>query len=256
MELFHCGCGFVLFCFVLFLFTCCRKRTDALEAVPLLSATSPFIQCAQSQPQPPSVTMMMLLLHPQPLVSLLIRARDHSSSTADDVGRQADAFRSAAMLLLLQAALDCISHDNCTFPPTNRCHKLSLIATMRRMWLLDYAIGAQAPPPPSAFNSGPDREFEFLALRLGLSTDTRARIDAQGACFDAAPSAWLQLSSALDAVYGAGRPSSTRMQLYWPIGPPLQPSLHPPPEFFSDLLVACIARCGCDMEHGAAALCL
>ena len=229
---------------------------DALEAVPLLSATSPFIQCAQSQPQPPSVTMMMLLLHPLPLVSLLIRARDNSSSTADDVGRQADAFRSAAMLLLLQAALDCTSHDNCPFPPTSRHHKLALIATMRRLWLLDYAIGAQAPPPPAAFNSGPDREFEFLALRLGLNTDTRARHDAHDACFDVAPSGWFQLCTALDSVYGARRPSSTRLQLYWPIGPPLRPSLHAPPDFFSDLLVACIARCACHIEHGAAALCL
>ena len=111
---------------------------DALEAVPLLSPPSPFMLCAKSQLQQPSVTMMILLLHPLPLVTLMLRARDQSASCADDVGQSADAFRSAAMLLLLQAALTDISESsNCPFPPVCRQHKLALIPTMRRLWLLE-----------------------------------------------------------------------------------------------------------------------
>lgn len=208
------------------------------------------MQCAKSQPQQPSVTMMMLLLHPLSLVSLVVRARDHSSSSADDVGRNADAFRSAAMLLLLQAALNnvCVSFGS-PFPPMCRHHKLALIPTMRRMWLFEYAIGAQSPPSSDAFKLGPDAEFNYLAASLGLSCDVLAG--------EAALKAADIMQKFVCTVFDAGAAASAaNMRLYWPINVPQQPSFHLPPDCFSDLLVACVAPCSCRTVHRAAALCL
>jgi hypothetical protein len=190
--------------------------------------------------------MLLLLLHPLSVLSLVIRARDQLSSTPDDVGREADAFRSAVLLLLLQAALDRLA-PNCPFPPAHRFHKLALIATMRRMWLLEFAIGAQSPPSPSAFSSGPDREFEFLAARLGLQCSDSVRQDAPNA-------ALLHLAG---TVFHVARHSGVAsLKLFWPIGLPLQPSLHAPPHCFSDLLVACLKPCRCSTSHRAAVHCL
>jgi hypothetical protein len=226
-----------------------RKRADALEAVPLLSPTSPVILCAKLQPQQPSVTMMMLLLHPLSLVSLMIRARDQSLSSSDDIGRDADTYRSAVILLLLQAALNniCGSSD-CSFPPTCSQHKVALIPTMRRIWLLESAIGAQSPPSSAAFNVGPESEFDFLAARLGLNCDSLVG--------EASIKAADVMQSLVHTVFDAAAASSAAKRLYWPIGLPLQPSFHLPPDSFSDLLVACIAPCSCRTVHRAAALCL
>jgi hypothetical protein len=54
----------------------------------------------------------------------------------------------------------------------------------------------------------------------------------------------------------AARSSDGNVRLYWPIGLPRRPSFHPPPDCFSDLLVACVAPCSCRTVHRAAALCL
>ena len=230
-----------------FVFIFCRQGTRAVDSVPLLSPLSPFMLCAQSQPQQPSVTMMMLMLQPSPLVSLIVGARDHASSSADDVGCSADAYRSAAMLLLLQARLDsdCATtgcQSPVAFPPAQLHRKLALITTMRRMWLLEHAIGVQPPPPPAAFNAGPEREFEFLAARLGLSCDAAA------ACAHAPA-----MRALVAAVFDAGARTRLQQQLELP----LQPALHTPPECFSDLLVSCVnAPCSCRTVHRAAALCL
>jgi len=214
--------------------------------------------------------MTMLLLHPLPLLQLVVSARDQSSSSsssssspppppppasADAIGQQASSYRSATMLLLLQAALSTLTPPSPSFPPTNPHHKLALITTMRRLWLLECAIGAQAPPPPHVFDSGPDREFEFLAHSLGLSTHARARDDdAHARARDDA--CCLQLRSAAQALYGSRASGCRGAQLYWPIGLPLQPQLHAPPDCFSDLLVACVAPCACRVVHRAAVLCL
>jgi hypothetical protein len=199
--------------------------------------------CALAQPQQPSLTMMMLLLQPSPLVSLVVSARDASVISADDVGCKADAYRSAAMLLLLQAG---ISHS-CP-PPLNRHRRLALITTLRRMWLLEHALGAQALPPPAAFTSGPEREFEFLAGRLGLSCEALGASDSGSIMIGLA-----------DAVFKAAARTSAldvSKRFCWPLGLPLQPSLHMPPDCFSDLLVACTTACSCDVAKRAASMCL
>jgi hypothetical protein len=207
------------------------------------------MSCAQSQPQQLSATMMMLILQPLHLVSLISSSRDESLPSADDVGYSADAYRSAAVLLLLHAGLN---HDSatprCLFPPSNLRQKLSLITTMRRLWLLEHAIGAQCPPPPAAFSSGPEREFDFLSARLGLNCHASASSESSSS------SVILHL---VDAVRrAAARSAIAPAQLYWPLGLPLQPSLHVPPECFSDLLVSCVSPCSCSVVHRAAVLCL
>ena len=233
--------------------TCRRKRTDALEAVPLLSRMSPYMLCANSQPQHVSITMMMLLLHPLPLVSLITRASDRASATADDVGSSADSFRSSCMLLLLHAHLH--RQDEQPSAVVGLRHKLALITTLRRMWLLELAIGTQQQPPHDAFNSGPEREFEFLTARLGVSLGC-------GGTLEPGSSSAVMLSL-VDAVVGAARrPYSRGAQPLQPghgllsAGLPLQLAFHELPECFSDLLVAGVAPCDCGIVHRAAALCL
>ena len=233
------------------LVTCRRKRTDALEAVPLLSRMSPYMLCASAQPQHVSITMMLLLLHPLPLVSLIARASDRASATADEVGSSADSFRSSCMLLLLHAHLHChLLPDELPSAVVGLRHKLALITTLRRMWLLELAIGMQQPPPHHAFNSGPEREFEFLTARLGVSLGCGGSSSAV-------------MRSLVDAVVGAAKlPHSRGVQPPPPghgvlsAGLPLQLAFHDLPESFSDLLVAGVAPCGCGTVYRAAALCL
>jgi hypothetical protein len=238
--------------------TCRRKRTDALEAVPLLSRMSPYMLCANAQPQHLSITMMMLLLHPLPLVSLIARASDRASATADEVGSSADSFRSSCMLLLLHAHL----HLHCHLLPDEQPSavvglrlKLALITTLRRMWLLELAIGTQQQPPHDAFNSGPEREFEFLTARLGVSLGCGGTLEPG--------SSSAVMRSLVEAVVGAAKlPHSRGVQPPQPghgvlsAGLPLHLAFHELPECFSDLLVAGVAPCGCGTVHRAAALCM
>jgi hypothetical protein len=236
--------------------TCRRKRTDALEAVPLLSRMSPYMLCASAQPQHVSITMMMLLLHPLPLVALIARASDRASATAEEVGSSADSFRSSCMLLLLHAHLHChLLPDEQPSAVVGLRHKLALITTLRRMWLLELAIGTQQPPPHDAFNSGPEREFEFLTARLGVSLSCGGTLEPG--------SSSAVMRSLVDAVVGAAKlPHSRGVQPPQPghgllsAGLPLQLAFHELPECFSDLLVAGVAPCGCGTVHRAAALCL
>jgi hypothetical protein len=209
--------------------------------------------CVQSQPQQSSITMMMLMLQPLPLVSLIVGARDHASSSADDVGSSADAYRSAAMLLMLQARLDrdcaTLCQSPIAFPPAHLQRKLALIPTMRRMWLLEHAIGSQPPPPPAAFNAGPEREFEFLAARLGLSCN------AADACSGAPVMRGFAMACSVH--HPGTRSDGTRAEQHLQIELPTQPALRTPPECFSDLLVLSVnAPCSCRIVHRAAVFCL